>query len=91
MEDDILEKLADMEHRQWCEWSASVSKEMFLLVNILDKFENDLTEDEKLAISRIKDKLARWDNLNVDYSELPEDEKEKDRVYARKILPLLGD
>ena len=91
MDEDILEKLADIEHKQWCEWSISISKEIFPLVNMLDKFEDDLTDDEKSTISQIKDKLARWDNLNVDYSELSEDEKEKDRVYARKVLLLIED
>lgn len=91
MDEDILEKLAGIEHKQWCEWSSSISKEIFPLFNMLDKFEDDLTDDEKSAISQIKDKLARWDNLNVDYSELSEDEKEKDRVYARKVLLLIED
>ena len=91
MERDILEKLSDLEHRQWCEWSGSVSKEMFSLITILDKFEDDLSDDEKLTVSRMKDKLALWDNLQVNYSELSENEKEKDRVYAKKVLSLLND
>ena len=61
MDRDILEKLSDLEHQQWCEWSGSVSKEIFSLITILDRFEDDLSDDEKLTVSRIKDKLARWD------------------------------
>ena len=91
MDSDILEKLSDLEHRQWCEWSGSVSKEIFSLINILDRFEDDLTDDEKLTVSRIKDKLARWDNLQVNYFELSENEKEKDRVYAKKVLSIVND
>ena len=91
MDGDILEKLSDLEHRQWCKWSGSVSKEIFSLINILDRFEDDLTDDEKLTVSRIKDKLVHWDNLHVNYSELSENEKEKDRVYAKKILSILED
>ncbi len=91
MDGDILEKLSDLEHRQWCEWSGSVSKEIFSLINILDRFEDDLTDDEKLTVSRIKDKLARWDNLQVNYFELSENEKEKDRVYAKKVLSIVND
>ena len=91
MDRDILEKLSDLEHQQWCEWSGSVSKEIFSLITILDRFEDDLTDDEKLTVSRIKDKLARWDNLQVNYFELSENEKEKDRVYAKKVLSILID
>ena len=91
MDRDILEKLSDLEHQQWCEWSGSVSKEIFSLITILDRFEDDLTDDEKLIVSRIKDKLARWDNLQVNYFELSENEKEKDRVYAKKVLSILND
>jgi hypothetical protein len=50
-----------------------------------------LTDDEKLTVSRIKDKLARWDNLQVNYFELSENEKEKDRVYAKRVLSILND
>lgn len=91
MDNDILEKLSDLEHRQWCEWSSSVSKEISSLNSILDRFEDDLTDDEKLTVSKIKDKLARWDNLQINYSELSENEKEKDRVYAKKVLSIIND
>ena len=91
MDRDILEKLSDLEHQQWCEWSGSVSKEIFSLITILDRFEDDLTDDEKLTVSRIKDNLARWDNLQVNYFELSENEKEKDRVYAKKVLSIVND
>ena len=91
MDRDILEKLSDLEHQQWCEWSGSVSKEIFSLITILDRFEDDLTDDEKLTVSRIKDKLSRWDNLQVNYFELSENEKEKDRVYAKKVLSIVND
>ena len=47
MDSDILEKLSDLEHRQWCEWSGSVSKDIFSLITILDRFEDDLSDDEK--------------------------------------------
>ena len=91
MDSDILEKLSDLEHRQWCEWSGSVSKDIFSLITILDRFEDDLSDDEKLTVSRTKDKSARWDNLHVNYSDLPENEKEKDRIYAKKVLSILND
>ena len=91
MDRDILEKLSDLEHMQWCEWSDSVSKDIFSLISILNRFEDDLTKKKKVTVSKIKDKLDHWDNLQVDYSDLSENEKEKDRVYAKKILSILED
>ena len=91
MDEDLLEKLSDLEHKQWCEWSSAISKEISALIDILDRFEDDLTDEDKAIISKTKDRLVRWESLQIDYSELSEDVKEQDRVYARKTLSLLED
>ena len=91
MDEKILEKLSELEHIQWCEWSQAVSKELYLLLDILDNFEDELSEKDLLTVSRIKDKLIRWNDLWVDYSELSEVEKDKDRVYARKALTIFDE
>ncbi len=44
-----------------------------------------LAENEKLSSDRIK----RWKKLYVPYSELSEESKEQDRVYARKVISAL--
>ena len=72
MDEDILEMLSDLEHVQWCKWSQSVSKEISLLLDILDKFNDDLSEHDLLTVSNIKDKLNQWNELWVDYSQLSE-------------------
>ena len=60
----LREKLAELEHEQWMEWSKDISRK------------------EELSIERLK----RWQNLWKPYNELPEVEKEQDRVWADKVL-----
>ena len=63
----IIEKLADLEHEQWIEWSKNIGG------------------SETIS----EDRLNRWRNLWKPYSELTDNEKEQDRVYARKVVGLL--
>lgn len=65
--EDLLEKLAALEHEQWVEWSKSVVK------------------TEQISPSR----LERWCILWVPYDELPEEYKEADRLWARKVLEIV--
>lgn len=37
-----------------------------------------------------KERRERWEKLFVSYADLTEDSKEQDRVYARKILKIMG-
>lgn len=91
MKDDALEKLAEAEHVQWCEWADVLSRELSSLLEIIERHEYDLSDEEQLLFLKVKDRLDRWDKLMVPYSDLSEDEKEKDRVYARKILDTVND
>ena len=91
MKDDALEKLADLEHVQWCEWADALSNELSSLLEIIERHEDDLSDEDQLLVLKVKDKLAKWDRLMVPYSDLSEEEKEKDRVYARKILDTIKD
>lgn len=61
---ELVEKLAELEHNQWVEWS------------------KDLAAKEKLSPER----LARWKQFWVPYTKLPEDVKEQDRIWARKVI-----
>jgi hypothetical protein len=64
----LREQLAELEHRQWMEWS------------------QHLAAAEGLSA----DRLARWRARWVPYAQLPEAIKDQDRVYADRILALLG-
>jgi hypothetical protein len=37
-----------------------------------------------------KERKERWEKLFVPYSELTEESKEQDRIYARKILEIIN-
>lgn len=88
MDEDIFEKLAELEHEQWCDWASVISREISSLLDIIDKSDADLTEDDKQAIFNSRDRLTRWEKLMIPYSDLPEDEKDKDRVYVKKIFSI---
>ncbi|GAH42791.1 unnamed protein product [marine sediment metagenome] len=66
-EDELIEKLANLEHEQWIKWSKTIS------------------EQERIS----EERRVRWQKYFVPYSELTEEVKEYDRVWARKIVKLL--
>ena len=61
---ELLEKLADLEHKQWIEWAQNI------------------INNEKIS----EDRLDRWAHLWVNYNQLNEEQKEKDREWARLII-----
>jgi hypothetical protein len=66
MREDLLERLAELEHEQWVAWSQAVAGEV------------------------APERRRRWEAYWVPYAELPEEVKEQDRAWARKVLELLG-
>lgn len=62
-----IEKLAQIEHDQWVEWSRAIMA------------------SENISPER----LERWKKLIVPYDMLTEEQKEHDRVYARKVIAVL--
>ena len=93
MDDELLEKLAELEHIQWCEWAKSVYAEIDSLLKIISKLGDnsniELNSNEISTIINNEEKLKRWDGLFIPYSDLPDSEKEKDRVYAKKVHEIL--
>ena len=72
-----IEKIGDAIHKGW-----NVTAKQF--VNDPDQF----SDTEKLrAAGKLEAKLAQREKLmNINYDQLPDDEKEKDRVVARALL-----
>lgn len=72
-----IEKIADQIHKGW-----NVTAKAF--VENPDQFD----DTEKLkAAGKLEAKLAQREKLmNIEYAQLPEEEKEKDRVVARALL-----
>lgn len=66
MDEALLERLAELEHEQWVEWSRTVAPEV------------------------TAERRQRWEACWVPYAQLPETVKELDRVWARKVLAVLG-
>lgn len=73
---ELLEKLSELEHKQWVHYSKNVAKQI--------KQANSL---EQL----IKSTNKKWAKNWKDYSALSEVEKTKDREWALKVLQTLED
>lgn len=72
----VEERLANLEHERWAGWQEYLHK--LCMRN----------EDGSLAIP--KDKVKRWERqIATPYEELSEEEKESDRIEARKTLKIL--
>lgn len=84
--DELLERLSELEHVQWQNWSKSVSGDLKRLIELCDKFGDNLNDEEKEFINSQKERLIRWEGMWIPYDELSEDLKELDRNYARKIM-----
>jgi hypothetical protein len=78
--DDLREKLADLCHEQWCHW----------MRYLFSKCES-LPEISSLAgILMPTWAVERWKRqMNAQYSELSEEEKDSDRKEADKFIKLL--
>lgn len=83
----ILEDLTMLEHEQWVGWSKSIAKDLEKLIR-LTPIEELTGEDQEFIISQL-DRLDRWNELWVPYTELTEEIKEVDRVYAKRVLDRL--
>jgi hypothetical protein len=65
MDENVLERLAELEHEQWMHWSQSVAAEVSA------------------------GRRQRWQACWVPYADLPEEVKELDRQWARRVLETL--
>ena len=80
-ENELLEKLAELEHQQWEEWSKA------LIGQLLGSPDEEAFEVHKKVLAKHQCWLKLW----TPYEELSEEMKEQDRVHARRVLEVLGD
>lgn len=78
-DEELIERLAELEHKQWMEWSKSV----------LDEIMGDPMKTKAEMRDDIHELHQRWLEYWKPYSELPEEAKEKDREWARKVIQKL--
>ena len=90
MDDQIIEKLACLEHIQWQEWAESVYGDLRTLLEIINENVdlNDLDSDKLEIFEKNTNRVKNWPELMIDYSDLSEEMKEKDRIYARKVYEI---
>ena len=79
-DNELLEKLAEIEHLQWETWSKSIAEKT--LGSIKMHLEN---HDTKAALREIEFKFQNWQEYWKPYNQLGEMTQELDRVWARKV------
>ena len=72
MDDQIIEKLACLEHIQWQEWAESVYGDLQTLLEIINENVdlNDLDSDKIEIIEKNSNRVKNWPELMIDYSDL---------------------
>lgn len=83
MKQKLIEKLAELEHNQWMDWSKSVGPELMQIKFIIKQ------KKYKKSIILLRNIMLRWILNWIPYNDLSDKMKEKDRKYARKIISLL--
>ena len=98
--ENILEEASKLCHDEWISWTKNLSWELNETVYVLknnvqylqeegdEKNKNKVIKENFELIDKITNRLERWESLWKPYEDLTEEMKEKDRIYARKILEL---
>lgn len=76
----MREGLARLEHEQWVVWSKSVLKQLLEDVDPYDSVE---------LRNRVLKLHQKWLPNQIDYDDLSEELKDKDREWADKVLKLI--
>lgn len=78
---EILDSIADIEHQQWIHWSKSLAHRMEIWCN---------QDWAKLTFEdSVKVQIDKWKKLWKPYKELSREQKEQDREWAEKVIPLV--
>lgn len=94
MDNQLLEDMSDICHKEWVKWSKNISKELYVVIEVLKRdieFYEENSNENKEAIElveQLENRLKRWESLWIPYDELSEEMKDSDRAYARKMLDL---
>lgn len=79
----LREKLAELEHEQWQNWSYKIKEELDKIHQLIV---NDKGYEARLLISKIRN---RWQENWIPYKQLSEKTKDFDREWADKALKIV--
>ena len=94
MKNQTLEDMSDICHQEWMAWSKDISKELYVMIEVLKKDiefykENGIENKEAIElVEKIERRLKIWESLWIPYEELSEEMKDSDRAYAKKMLEI---
>ena len=94
MKDQVIENMSEVCHEEWMGWSKDISKELYVVVDVLKKdieyFRENGVENKNAIdlVQKLESRLERWESLWIPYDELTEEMKDADREYAIKMYHL---
>ena len=81
-QDNFVEKGADLEHDRWARWQKHIMENSFSIIDDYDSSE--------ITLKIPKEWWENWQRqITTSYSELSEEDKEKDRDETRNYIPLV--
>lgn len=84
MDGEFKEKLADLCHKQWSGWMGYLFRKCYNETGQFDKETGNIIIPE-WAVNRWKRQM------NTEYKDLPEEQKDSDRREAEKFIKLFGE
>ena len=85
---ELLEKLSELEHKQWEAWAKTTIKTFEDWIEEGNKIgdDNDIT---RYFHEKIREQIEKWKVNIKPYAELSDDVKEFDRKWARKVFEIV--
>lgn len=77
---ELVELLSALEHEQWMHWSKALYERMLAFAT---------EEDDDDMMTFVLGQKVKWEPSWKPYAELPDDVKEYDRKWARKVIAVL--